>query len=67
MNNHILQNLIHKKKIKENSKNKINNKYKVNISQTPRAESIIQKISLIDEINERVKTKYNKNKDNNKK
>ena len=67
LNNHILQNLIHKKKIKDNSKTKINDKSKVNISQTPRNKPIRQKISLIEEINKRVKTKYNKNKDNKKK
>ena len=61
LNNHILQNLIHKKKIKDNSKNKINDKSKDNISQTPRNKSVRQKISLIEEINKRVKTKYHKN------
>ena len=61
LNNHIRQNLIHKKKIKDNSKNKINDKSKDNISQTLRNKSVRQKISLIEEINKRVKTKYHKN------
>ena len=55
LNNHILQNLIHKKKIMENTKNK---KPKISNSETSRAKSLKKNISLIDEINKRIKNKY---------
>jgi len=64
LNNHILQNLIYKKKAMENSKNKLNEKIKNKNSQTPRIKSLNKKLNLINEINNRTKNKYNKSKDN---
>ena len=63
LNNHILQNLIHKKKAMENSKNKINEKIKNKNPQTPRVKSLNQKIKIINEINKRAKNNYNRSKD----
>ena len=63
LNNHILQNLIYKKKALENSKNKIINKSKSKNSETPRTKSLNKKYVLIEEINKRVKSNYSKNKE----
>ena len=63
LNNHILQNLIHKKKALDNSKNKLSNKSKSKKPGTPRIQSINKKLNLVEEINKRMKNKYSKNKD----
>ena len=63
LNNHILQNLIYKKKAMENSKNKTGNKTKNKSSESPRTKSVNKKSSLLEEINKRIKTNYNKNKE----
>ena len=62
MNNHILQNLLYKKKALENSKAKLDNKPNNINQETPRTKSFSHKKSLIEEINKRVKNKYNKNR-----
>ena len=67
LNNHILQNLVHKKKAMENSKNKLNEKMKNKNSQTPRIKSLNKKINFINVINNKAKNKYNKSKDINHK
>ena len=67
LNNHILQNLIHKKKALDNSKNKLSNKSKSKKPGTPRIQSINKKLNLVEEINKRMKNKYSKNKDINHK
>ena len=63
LNSHILQNLIHKKKAIENSKNKIGNQNTSKNSETPRTKSLNKKSNLLEEINKRIKTNYNKNKE----
>ena len=62
LNNHILQNLLYKKKALENSKAKLDNKPNNINQETPRTKSFSHKKSLIEEINKRVKNKYNKNR-----
>ena len=63
LNSHILQNLIHKKKAMENSKNKIVNQNTSKNSETPRTKSFNKKSNLLEEINKRIKTNYNINKE----
>ena len=63
LNNHILQNLIHKKKALENSKNKLSNKSKSKNPATPRIKSLNKKLNLVEEINKKAKIKYIKNKE----
>ena len=62
LNNHILQNLLYKKKALENSKAKLDNKPNNINQETPRTKSFSHKKSLMEEINKRVKNKYNKNR-----
>ena len=61
-NNHIIMNLLHKKKAIENANNISGNKQKNNFVY-PKANSARKKISLIEEINNRIKYRYNKKVD----